>query len=104
MSSTRDVIVTGSKLVFVTVTVKRKMPPGAGRLIGSGDLVIVIVGGTAVIRTVAVATEVTVWLWLSTPVVVMVSVWVAPAFPKKLPENMQVYVPPLAARTAPTAH
>ena len=66
------------------------MPPGSGRLIGSGVLVTTMVGGTSVMVTVAWDCDVTVWPWLSRAVTVIVSVWEAPALPKKLPVKEQV--------------
>src|SRR5947209_16513304 len=104
MLSTSDVVVMGSKLVLVTVTVNRKVPPGSGRLVGSGVLMIWIEGGTLVMVTVALAFDTTSWPRSLRPVVVIVSVWAAPALPKKLPVKMQLYVPPFGASLAPTAH
>lgn len=90
MSSTSEVMVIGSKLVLVTLTVKRKIPPGSGRLSGSADFTIRMLGGTLVMVTVAREIDTTCWPRSSRPVVVIVSVWEAPALPKKLPVNAHV--------------
>ncbi|MEZ5144234.1 MAG: hypothetical protein R2726_17185 [Acidimicrobiales bacterium] len=50
-ASVSDVIVTGSKLVFFTVTGKLTDPPGSATDAGSAVLVTTIVGGTSVIVT-----------------------------------------------------
>jgi hypothetical protein len=96
-------MVRGSDEVLVTATVKVNGPPGACRLLGSGVFTTVMVGGSGVRETVAWAWAVT-WLprW-STAITVTVSVWLSPPLPVNAPTNEQLYCPPLAASTAPTA-
>ena len=73
-------ILTGTVVLgLVTVTVKVKSPPGAGRVSGLAVLVTLIWGRTPGVRvTVAWAMAVTVVPLVSTPVTVTVSVWLAP--------------------------
>src|SRR5438093_866828 len=111
MSSTSDLIVTGSKLVLVTVTENRNVPPGSGREPGRAVFTTTIVGGTSVIPTLASSVAVAGLFSLSRATAVTMSTCWAPALPKKVPAKEQVNTPPAwgpppsgsAAITCPTA-
>ncbi len=73
-----------------TVRVKVNVPPGSGRLVGLAVLVVVMVGGAAVMVTTASSVSVTVFPGGSVAVTVTTSVWVEPAAPATLPTKRHV--------------
>jgi hypothetical protein len=84
------VIVSGLTLVLVTTTVKVKLPPGSGLVVGSAVFLTVMVGGTGVSVTVAVSEAVASRPWVSTALAVTVSVWLSGARPVKSPGKVQL--------------
>src|SRR5436305_9159091 len=92
---------TASKLVLVTSTVKVKVPPGAGLERGLAVLTTVMVGGTLVIDTVALAVSVAVVPWESVTTTVTRSDWDAPASAMKLPVKLHVGEEAPGARVVP---
>ena len=94
-------MVTGSKLLLVTVTVKVNVPPGAGRVSGSAVFTTSMVGGTSVMETTASSSSVAVVPSASVTTTVTTSVSDAPALPKKLPVNVHGAEEAPGARVVP---
>ena len=78
---------TGSKDVFLTLTVKVTSPPGSSTTDGSAVLSTSMVGLMSVRVTVASSVSVAVLPSLSTAAADTMSVWLAPALPAKAPVN-----------------
>ena len=88
MLSVSEVMVSTSLEVLVTTTEKVKVPPGSVRLAGVTSLMTRMVG-SGVRVTTASSVSVTSTPWGFSPTTVTMSVWEAPATPKKSPGKVQ---------------
>src|SRR5687768_6999729 len=82
-------MVTGSRPVLETVTLKVKLPPGAGSDVGVASLTTLMTGGRSRMVTVASSESVAVVPSASVTTTVTTSVWDAPAAPVKSPGKVQ---------------